>query len=484
MNVSSEHRYGKELKFHEMIEFTVEEVVEEVGFGKFQILLLFVAGFSWMADAMEMMILAILGPVSRCEWFLKAWEEALLSTVVFVGMFVSSALWGKMCDLYGRKSGIVLSSAWIMYFGVLSSFSPSYNWILFLRFLVGCGVSGIGQVVVLYAEFVPAGYRAVTILSLGGFWAIGGILEVVLAIVLIPSLGWRWLLAVSSLPLVIFLILSMSLPESPRFHVGVGEISKGYKTLQSLAQCNGKELPKNGYCLKTNTMKDRGRVADLFRNSYWKTTILVWIQMFGGLLIYYGVLLMTPTIFQYSRTRNCDEVVFFNDHNTSNLIGCGCKSLEKEDYFALLLTSFADIPGLLIVMLFIDRIGRIKTLVIGFGATSLLFGLLTLCNGETMTTIYIFGVRYFATGVTQALYIYIPEVYSTNIRGLGLGSASAVARIGCILTPFLAQVLIKRSLRLTLLVYSGCAFVCCMAAALLPIETSGKGMKETSYASE
>ena len=32
------------------------------------------------------------------------------------------------------------------------------------------------------------------------------------------------------------------------------------------------------------------------------------------------------------------------------------------------------------------------------------------------------------------------KVYPTNIRGLGLGMASAMARIGCIVTPFLAQV--------------------------------------------
>ena len=152
---------------NEDTKYSVEEIVEHVGFGKYQILLLCVAGFSWMADAMEMMILAILGPVSRCEWFLEPWDEALLSTVVFVGMFVSSSLWGKVCDQYGRKSGIVLSSAWIMYFGILSAVSPSYNWILFLRFLVGFGISGLGQVVVLYAEFVPARYRAVTILALG-----------------------------------------------------------------------------------------------------------------------------------------------------------------------------------------------------------------------------------------------------------------------------------------------------------------------------
>ena len=37
----------------------------------------------------------------------------------------------------------------------------------------------------------------------------GGTLEVLLAIAVMPKFGWRWLLALSSLPLVIFIILSL-----------------------------------------------------------------------------------------------------------------------------------------------------------------------------------------------------------------------------------------------------------------------------------
>lgn len=36
--------------------------------------------------------------------------------------------------------------------------------------------------------------------------------------------------------------------------------------------------------------------------------------------------------------------VVLEEHDT-HVTGCGCKSLEKEDYYALLLTSFADVPG-------------------------------------------------------------------------------------------------------------------------------------------
>lgn len=39
------------------------------------------------------------------------------------------------------------------------------------------------------------------------FWAIGTVFEVVLAVFVMPSLGWRWLLILSAVPLLIFAVL-------------------------------------------------------------------------------------------------------------------------------------------------------------------------------------------------------------------------------------------------------------------------------------
>ncbi|MPC95490.1 Synaptic vesicle 2-related protein [Portunus trituberculatus] len=38
-----------------------------------------------MADSMEMMILAILGPALHCDWHLSEWRQAFLTTAVFIG---------------------------------------------------------------------------------------------------------------------------------------------------------------------------------------------------------------------------------------------------------------------------------------------------------------------------------------------------------------------------------------------------------------
>lgn len=39
------------------------------------------------------------------------------------------------------------------------------------------------------------------------FWALGTVFEVLLAVVVMPTLGWRWLLILSALPLLLFAVL-------------------------------------------------------------------------------------------------------------------------------------------------------------------------------------------------------------------------------------------------------------------------------------
>lgn len=68
------------------------------------------------------------------------------------------------------------------------------------------------------------------------FWALGTVFEVLLAILVMPTLGWRWLLALSTIPLFIFAILcfvSMRLSELPGFLKSV----KKYRNIKQLTRC-------------------------------------------------------------------------------------------------------------------------------------------------------------------------------------------------------------------------------------------------------
>ena len=65
--------------------FTVTQAVNNIGFGRFQIILSFIVGLCWMADSMEMMILSILPLALQCEWGINHYRQAFLTTIVFIG---------------------------------------------------------------------------------------------------------------------------------------------------------------------------------------------------------------------------------------------------------------------------------------------------------------------------------------------------------------------------------------------------------------
>ena len=63
------------------------------------------------------------------------------------------------------------------------------------------------------------------------------------------------------------------------------------------------------------------------------------------------------------------------------------------------------------------------------------------------------------------------------MRAIGLGSCSAMARIGAIITPFIAQILLKVSPHLTVSIYGTVALLAAIAALSLPVETKGRKLE-------
>ena len=83
----------------------LDEVISRLGFGKFQIKLLFIVSIIWVADAMEMMMIAFISPALACEFNLTDSSKAVLTTMIFVGMLFGAFAWGVFDDRFGRKKG-------------------------------------------------------------------------------------------------------------------------------------------------------------------------------------------------------------------------------------------------------------------------------------------------------------------------------------------------------------------------------------------
>lgn len=88
----------------------------------------------------------------------------------------------------------------------------------------------------------------------------------------------------------------------------------------------------------------------------------------------------------------------------------------------------------------------------------------------------LFLARGVIAGLFQAAYVYTPEVYPTALRSVGVGGCSALARLGAMATPYVAQVLLQTSLTSAVTVYGIFAVSAAVACLLLPYENRGSDM--------
>jgi putative MFS transporter len=82
-------------------------------------------------------------------------------------------------------------------------------------------------------------------------------------------------------------------------------------------------------------------------------------------------------------------------------------------------------------------------------------------------------------GTWGALYAYTPELYPTEVRGSGMGWASAMARVAGIVAPILGAALLDVSLLTALSVYAGFFVLGACATLFLNYETRGRSLSDT-----
>ncbi|XP_040154942.1 synaptic vesicle 2-related protein [Anopheles arabiensis] len=446
--------------------YTVTQAVNALGFGWFQVKLSLCVGLCWMADSMEMTILSVLGPALHCDWGISRYQQALVTTVVFLGMMLSSTFWGHLSDRYGRKPALTLCGVLLFLYGLLSSVAPSFGWLLLLRGLVGFAIGCVPQSVTLYAEFLPTKQRAKCVVLLDCFWALGACFEVALALAVTPTLGWRWLLGLSAAPLFIFAIITPWLPESARYHVTSGQNDKALNTLEQIAKDNRRPMLL-GRLVVEGPSGSRGSLKALLGSSLRRTTLLLWFIWMSCAFCYYGLVLMSTELFGGKNKTIVDGAL------TDDGITIDCQPLATTDYMDLLWTTLAEFPGIFATIYVIEKFGRKKTMALQFLFYAGCVLMITVTEVRVFLTIILFMARGVIAGLFQAAYVYTPEVYPTALRSVGVGGCSALARLGAMATPYIAQVLFQSSIWSAVTVYgifAACASVACM---LLPYETRG-----------
>ena len=146
------------------------------------------------------------------------------------GLVLSMALWGTVigallgfwpADRFGRRKTLLIIGVLYFVSAIWSGLATNVYSLMVARLIGGLGVGAATVAAPMYiAEIAPPQYRG-RLAGMFQFNIVLGILVAFMSNALLANLGginaWRWMLGVEAIPALIYAILCLRLPESPRW---------------------------------------------------------------------------------------------------------------------------------------------------------------------------------------------------------------------------------------------------------------------------
>ncbi|XP_031628421.1 synaptic vesicle glycoprotein 2C [Contarinia nasturtii] len=231
--------------------YCIEDAIRATGHGRFHIFLLFVCGIGMMNVVIENVNIGFVLPYVRCEMKISTAEQGLLNSVGYIGIVISSHLWGFLADTTGRRRVLLISMVGSFICALLSAFSFNILSLILSRLFVGFFVSGVQAATYSYiGEFHSNETRTKTLSFVAMFMPACFVYLPLLAWAVLPMewefhlsndikiSPWRIYLLLSSLLNGINAICLYHLPESPKFLLSINRKEETLNVLRKMHSVN------------------------------------------------------------------------------------------------------------------------------------------------------------------------------------------------------------------------------------------------------
>jgi MFS transporter, putative metabolite:H+ symporter len=434
---------------------TVQAAIDRIGFGAFQRRLFLVCAVTWAADAAEIFLLSFALPGFAEEFALSGSQAGLVVTSTFAGMLIGAWFWGALSDRIGRRTGFQLTVAIFAVFGLASAFAPDAVWLAGLRFLTGFGLGGALPLdFSVFAEYLPTRNRGRWLVLLESFWAVGTVVAAGLALVIMPELGWRYLLATSAVAALLVLWVRRRLPESARYLVSRGRGEEAQQILDRVAAENDVPPVAEPLVAATGSQARSGTVTSLLARALRRVTLTLWATWLLIAFAYYGIFVWLPQVLS-------DQYGFL------------------DTYLYVFFIAVVQLPGYFSAAWLLERWGRLPVLRTYLAVSAAATFLWAFADGTVAVLVAAGLMSFFSLGAWAALYAYTPEVYPTQVRTTGMGTASSFARVGGVVAPLVGGALFPVSLTLALTVFAVGFAAAALAVTSLRLETRGRPLADT-----
>ena len=397
------------------------------------------------------------------DWNLSSGQLALLNSTMLFAAFLGALVLGRFADLGGRKRVYWLVAVIMIVAALGSALSPSFWVLIAFRFLLGFGVGGDYPVsAVLMSEYANRKDRGKLVGMVFGTQALGLIVGPLVALALLGAgtsdgVAWRVLLGLGAVPAAAVIYLRRKMPESPRYQVQVQ--GQAEQAASQIAAFTGGEVSVN----RPLALRHRMALRAFLTNRRWLITLAgtagTWFLLDYA---YYGNTISTPQIL--------------------SLISPTASTMTK---IALQLAIFvaAAVPGYLLAIARLDKIGHRRLQLLGFAMMGLCFLIIAAVPGMTTMVVpflLVYGVSYFFTefGPNMTTFVMPSELYPVTMRATGHGISAGIGKLGAFTGVFLFPILSGTlGLRGTLLLTAAVAGAGFALTLVLP-EPAGRSLED------
>jgi SP family sugar:H+ symporter-like MFS transporter len=354
-------------------------------------------------------------------------------SIALIGSAVGAWFSGSLADRFGRKRVMLIAAALFLIAAIGQAFPFAVVDLMFWRFLGGAGIGVASVMAPMYiAEIAPAQIRG-RMGALQQFAIVIGIFATSLVnYVVLQAAGgnarnewllgleaWQWMFLSMIVPAIVYALLVLRIPESPRYLVAIGEPAKASRVLATIYTIDPAPIVTD---IETSLAGDhKPRFSDLRGRSLGLMPI-VWI---GILLSVFQQFVGINAVFYYSNT--IWESVGFS---------------ESQAFQTSLITTAINVIFTIVAIALVDRVGRKPLLLVGSAGMVLTLATLTyvfgtapvnsdgqpvLADGPDVVALISFNlyVAFFAATWGPVVWVLLGEMFPNRIRAAALAVAAS-----------------------------------------------------------
>ncbi|EKT56041.1 sugar porter family MFS transporter [Providencia burhodogranariea] len=348
-----------------------------------------------------------------------------------VGCILGAILSGTLSDRYGRKLPLILAAILFGISALGTAITSSFDHFIWFRILGGIAIGIASALSPIYiAEISPSEQRG-RFVAVNQLTIVIGVLAAQIINLLIAEpvatgstlaeiattwngqSGWRYMFAAQIIPSVIFFVLMLFMPESPRWLIKVGKESRARETLLKIG--NAHYADKTVSAIKQSMGQESAKVPF---SAIFAADVRP-IMVIGIVLAIFQQWCGINVIFNYAQEIFASAGFDINDT---------LKSIVATGIINLIFTVLA-LP-------LVDKLGRRKLMLIGSAGLCIIYILIALAYstgtlGIPVLALVLAAISVYAMTLAPVTWVLLSEIFPNRIRGIAMSVATLALWIAC-----------------------------------------------------